>query len=284
MHKKVIFFFMQISFITFPLTAVKTDTDWNSFGCWRWKFMKGYLWEEEGEQSVRAPCLLNDNIILPAGQRECAANCSARSQREHQGPNLCKWRSGYLRSFANVYFLRERPGKHYASKFTGFTRMMQFCFTFFSILCFLYFYFTVVCLCLDQTVQGQSCWTVGCPIVGLWEEHSCVSLLLPVVSYLCSSEIQVVIVLWPYTWKGKTDHWKQNFQTKLTALWSFVAFRKDRWQSLYGSQESRKDNEAGYNLCTARKKTKPCSWFIPFKQHKAQHTMQKKIRVLPRTV
>lgn len=52
--------------------------------CQSWKCVKGYLWEEEGEQSVHAPCLLNHSIILPAGQRDCAANCPATSQVEHR--------------------------------------------------------------------------------------------------------------------------------------------------------------------------------------------------------
>lgn len=112
--------------------------------CPSWKCVKGYLWEEEGEQSVCTPCLLKHSIILPAGQRDYAANCPATSQVEHQGPNLCKWHSGYLRSFAKLFFLKERPGKYCTSEFTGFTRQMQFWLT------FLYSFFTVVCLFLDQ--------------------------------------------------------------------------------------------------------------------------------------
>lgn len=99
-------------------------------------------------------------------------------------------------------FLRVSPGKHCASQFTGFTRKMQFCFAFFSILYFLYFYFTILWLWLDQTLQGRSYWTVCCHVAGHRKEHSRVSLVLFVASYLCFSEIQVVIVSWPNTWKA----------------------------------------------------------------------------------
>lgn len=114
--------------------------------CQSWKCVKRYLWEEEGEQSVHAPCLLNHSIILPAGQRDYAANCPATSQVEHRRPNLCKWHSGYLRSFAKLFFLKERPGKYCASEFTGCTRQMQFWFTFLSLLLLHYYSFTLTSL------------------------------------------------------------------------------------------------------------------------------------------
>lgn len=133
---------MQISLLCFWLLVKPILIE---IVCQSWKCVKGYLWEEEGEQSVPAPCLLNHSKILSAGQRDYAANCPATSQVEHWGPNLCKWHSGYLRSFAKLFFLKERPGKYCASEFTSFT-----CRCSSDIPSFLYSYFTIVCLFPEQ--------------------------------------------------------------------------------------------------------------------------------------
>lgn len=69
-------------------------------------------------------------------------------------------------------------------------------------------------------------------------------------------------------------HWKQNFQTQLTAPWSAVDFNKEHDDNFYMEAKSRVKTVKHAEVLALQEKNKPehknpprnKPWFIPFKQ------------------